>query len=167
MVRTKQTARKKKSTGATAQKMQLSKRGLRKPAQTRPVMKAKQIRNNFASNRKTTWKSDSRIQNGGQWRGTNTHGQGSWGLSYESSQEDIQTSVSFSSFFAPSNSLSGQTRVVELGLLIRKHWVGGLIGKKGKTIWMLRDKSNGANIDFGDEDILIDRSKDSKWEQSP
>lgn len=32
---------------------------------------------------------------------------------------------------------------------------------------MIRDKSNGANIDFGNDDLVIDRSKDKKWEQSP
>merc|ERR1719283_307727 len=73
----------------------------------------------------------------------------------------------FSSYFAPSNYGSQQSNIVELGLLIRKHLVGGLIGKKGKTIWMIRDKSNGANIDFGNDDLIIDRSNDKKWEQSP
>jgi len=32
---------------------------------------------------------------------------------------------------------------------------------------MIRDKSNGANIDFGNDDLIIDRSKDTKWQQSP
>merc|ERR1719283_277887 len=73
----------------------------------------------------------------------------------------------FSSYFAPSNYGSQQSNIVELGLLIRKHLVGGLIGKKGKTIWMIRDKSNGANIDFGSDDLILDRSKDKKWELSP
>jgi len=107
------------------------------------------------------------VQVGGPWRGNN-RGQGSWGLNYGNSQRaESQTSSSFSSFFAPSNTRFEQAKDVELGLLIRKHWVGGLIGKKGKTIWMLRDKSNGANIDFGNDDVVIDRSKDNKWEQSP
>lgn len=98
----------------------------------------------------------------------------SWGrnnrdLSYQASQQKRASpgTSSFSSFFAPSKSQYEQPRVVELGLLIRKHWVGGLIGKKGRTIWEIRNRSNGANIDFGNDDILIDRSKDRKWNQSP
>jgi len=108
-------------------------------------------------------------QNGGRWSGNNNRDQGSLRLSYQNSQQKrtAQASNDFSSFFAPSNSTIEQPKVVELGLLIRKHWVGGLIGKKGKTIWMIRDKSNGANIDFGSDDLVIDRSKDKKWEQSP
>jgi len=90
-------------------------------------------------------------------------------LSYQNSQQKTgpQASSSFSSFFAPSKARFEQPKFVELGLLIRKHWVGGLIGKKGKTIWMIRDKSNGANIDFGNDDLVIDRSNAKKWDQSP
>lgn len=107
-------------------------------------------------------------QSGGQWGGYN-RSRDSWGLSYESSQQQSRSTLTsdFSSFFAPSKSGFQQSSIVELGLLIRKHWVGGLIGKKGKTIWMIRDKSNGANIDFGNDDLVIDRSNDKKWEQSP
>jgi len=32
---------------------------------------------------------------------------------------------------------------------------------------MIRDKSKGANIDFGSDDLVIDRSNDQKWDQSP
>jgi len=118
---------------------------------------------------KPRFKQQRRNQNGGRWNGNNNRDQGSFGLSYQYSQQKgtAQASNDFSSFFAPSKSSFEQPKVVELGLLIRKHWVGGLIGKKGKTIWMIRDKSNGANIDFGNDDIVIDRSKDTKWEQSP
>lgn len=103
---------------------------------------------------------------GGGW---NNRDRDSWGLSYEVSQQRSRGSgiSDFSSYFAPSNSGSQQSTIVELGLLIPKHLVGGLIGKKGKTIWMIRDKSNGANIDFGNDDIVVDRSKDGKWQQSP
>jgi len=115
------------------------------------------------------FKQQSWSQNKGRWNGNNGRNQGSFGLSYEFSQQKrtAQTSNNFSSFFAPSANTYEQAKIVELGLLIRKHWVGGLIGKKGKTIWMIRDKSNGANIDFGNDDLIIDRSKDKKWEQSP
>jgi len=119
----------------------------------------------FSPNRR---KRAQKSHNEGRWPGDNNRNQGSWGLSYEWSQKDEVDKVSsFTSMFAPSQPRYGHAKVVELGLLIRKHWVGGLIGKKGKTIWMLRDKSNGANIDFGNDDIIIDRSKDGKWEQSP
>merc|ERR1719283_689345 len=73
----------------------------------------------------------------------------------------------FSSYFAPSNYGSQQSNIVELGLLIRKHLVGGLIGKKGKDDMDDPGQVNGANIDFGNDDLIIDRSKDKKWEQSP
>jgi len=110
-----------------------------------------------------------RRQSGERWRGSNNKDRGSWGLSYEYSQQKSRPSVSsdFSSIFAPSKSGFEQSNIVELGLLIRTHLVGPLIGKKGKTIWMIRDRSNGANIDFGNDDIVIDRSKDGKWQQSP
>jgi len=59
-----------------------------------------------------------------------------------------------------------RSQVVEIGLLIKKHWVGQLIGKKGNTIREIRKRSNGANIDFGDDDITVEES-DEKWDQSP
>jgi len=123
----------------------------------------------IAQKSKPSFKQQKWNQNRGRWSGNNNRDQGSFGLSYQYSQQGrtAQTSKDFSSFFAPSKSTFDQPKVVELGLLIRKHWVGGLIGKKGKTIWMIRDKSNGANIDFGNDDLVIDRSKDKKWEQSP
>lgn len=123
----------------------------------------------FAPQSRPAFKQQRRNQNGGGWRGNNNRNQGSYGLSYQFSQQKTggQATSDFSSFFAPSKSSFGQVKVVELGLLVRKHWVGGLIGKKGKTIWMIRDKSNGANIDFGNDDLIIDRSKDNKWQQSP
>jgi len=117
---------------------------------------------------KPSFKQQNRRQYGG-WRGSNNQDR-SWGLSYENSQQKNRSSLStdFSSIFAPSKSGSEQqSNIVELGLLIRKHLVGPLIGKKGKTIWMIRDRSNGANIDFGNDDIVVDRSKDKKWQQSP
>jgi len=118
---------------------------------------------------KPRFKQQSWSQNNGRWNGNNGRNQGSYGLSYEFSQQNrpTQASNNFSSFFAPTGNKFEQAKIVELGLLIRKHWVGGLIGKKGKTIWMIRDKSNGANIDFGNDDLIVDRSKDKKWEQSP
>jgi len=125
---------------------------------------------NIAQRSQTGFKQQKWGQNGGRRRGNNNQNQGSYGLSYQFSQQrggGAQASSSFSSFFAPSKSSFEQPKFVELGLLIRKHWVGGLIGKKGKTIWMIRDKSNGANIDFGNDDLVIDRSNDKKWEQSP
>lgn len=108
-------------------------------------------------------------QSGGQWSGGWNRNRDQWGLSYDASQQQSRSTITsdFSSFFAPSKSGSQQSSIVELGLLIRKHWVGGLIGKKGKTIWMIRDRSHGANIDFGNDDIVLDRSKDGKWQQSP
>jgi len=110
-----------------------------------------------------------RRQSGERWRGSNNQDRGTWGLSYEYSQQKSRPSINtdFSSIFAPSKSGLEQSNIVELGLLIRTHLVGPLIGKKGKTIWMIRDRSNGANIDFGNDDIVVDRSKDGKWQQSP
>jgi len=123
----------------------------------------------FAPRSRPAFKRQQWSQNGGGWRGNNNRDQASYGLSYQYSQQkgQAQATSSFSSFFAPSKSSFEQSKIVELGLLVRKHWVGGLIGKKGKTIWMIRDKSNGANIDFGNDDLLMDRSKDKKWDQSP
>jgi len=123
----------------------------------------------FAPQSRPAFKQQRSSQNGRGWRGNNNRNQGSYGLNYQFSQQKRQTqgSSDFSSFFAPSKSSFEQAKVVELGLLVRKHWVGGLIGKKGKTIWMIRDKSNGANIDFGNDDLIIDRSNDNKWQQSP
>jgi len=43
---------------------------------------------------------------------------------------------------------------VEVGLLIRDHWIGSLIGKKGVTINELRKVSK-ANMKFGDDDIQV------------
>jgi len=108
-------------------------------------------------------------QQWGRQRGGNNRDKGLFRLNYENSQRtiEIQSKDSFNSFFAPSQSRFDQPKIVELGILIRKHWVGGLIGKKGKTIWMIRDKSKGANIDFGCDDIIIDRNKDKLWDQSP
>jgi len=45
--------------------------------------------------------------------------------------------------------------VIEVGLLLRSHWVGGLIGKKGVVIREIRTLSE-ANMKFGDEDIEFD-----------
>lgn len=44
--------------------------------------------------------------------------------------------------------------VVEVGLLVRSHWVGSLIGKKGVTINKLRKLSD-ANMKFADDDIDV------------
>jgi len=114
------------------------------------------------------FKQQQRRQYGGRWGGNNRD-RDSWGLSYEFSQQKNTPSVTsdFTSYFAPSKSGFQSSDIVELGLLIHKHLVGKLIGKKGKTIWMIRDRSNGANIDFGNDDIVVDRSKDGKWQQSP
>lgn len=122
----------------------------------------------IAAGSKPSFKQQRWNQNGG-WRGKNNRDQAFFSLSYQSSQQNrqSQTSNEFSSLFAPSKTSYEQPKIVELGLLIRKHWVGGLIGKKGKTIWMIRDKSNGANIDFGSDDLIVDRSSDQKWDQSP
>jgi len=48
--------------------------------------------------------------------------------------------------------------VVEVGLLIRKQYVGGLIGKKGVTIKEIQNFSS-ANMKFGDEDVEIEGSQ--------
>merc|ERR1719233_1465269 len=44
--------------------------------------------------------------------------------------------------------------VIEIGLLIRDHWIGSLIGKKGVTINELRKVSE-ANMKFGDDNIDV------------
>jgi len=132
-----------------------------------PAAKRAISRNN-APRSQPAYKQPQRSNFSGRWRGNNNRNSGSRGLSYEFSQKASAPATSnFSSFFAPSTSTFQQPQVVELGLLIRKNWVGGLIGKKGKTIWMIRDKSNGANIDFGNDEVLVDRSNDGKWAQSP
>merc|ERR1719317_408312 len=45
--------------------------------------------------------------------------------------------------------------VVEVGLLIRGHWIGGLIGKNGVVIKEIR-KFSEANMKFGDDEIELD-----------
>jgi len=64
----------------------------------------------------------------------------------------------FSGYFGPSDSPPDEDQVVELGLLIRLHWVGLLIGKKGATIRELNKKSE-AKMNFGDDDIEVDQEK--------
>jgi len=44
--------------------------------------------------------------------------------------------------------------VIEVGLLIRDHWIGSLIGKKGVTINEIRKLSE-ANMKFGDDNIDV------------
>jgi len=87
-------------------------------------------------------------------------------LSYEFSQKVTDNeSSAISSFFAPSQ--IDQTEKVELGLLIKKRWVGLLIGKKGGSIREILKKSN-ANIDFGDEDVILRINPGSeRWEEEP
>jgi len=88
-------------------------------------------------------------------------------FSYYASQKMTHAeSPAIPSFFAPSK--SDQSRNVELGLLIKKRWVGLLIGKKGGSIKQILKKSNGASIDFGDEDVVLGINPGSeKWEESP
>jgi len=107
-------------------------------------------------------------RNRGRSRGSSNRDQVPW-LNFEFSQRKnvTQSQEPFCSFFAPSKSNIERAKIVELGILIRKHWVGVLIGKKGNTIWMIRDRSKGANIDFGCDDIIIDRNKDKPWNQPP
>jgi len=64
----------------------------------------------------------------------------------------------FSGNFGPSDTPSDEDQVVELGLLIRLHWVGLLIGKKGATIRELNKKSE-AKMNFGDDDIEVDQEQ--------
>jgi len=45
--------------------------------------------------------------------------------------------------------------VIEVGILIRSHWVGSLIGKKGATIREIKKMSN-ATMQFGDEEIPVE-----------
>lgn len=58
--------------------------------------------------------------------------------------------------FLGNNEQPEETQVVEIGLLIRKYWVGLLIGKKGATIRELTQKSN-AKMNFGDDDVEFDQ----------
>jgi len=88
-------------------------------------------------------------------------------LNYKTSQRKRGAgpeTPAFSSFFAPSKSERPQK--VELGILVKKYWVGVLIGKKGVCIKQIRKRSNGANIDFGDDDILLG-SCSEKWQHTP
>jgi len=64
----------------------------------------------------------------------------------------------FSGFFTPIDRPAEEYQVVEVGLLVRAHWVGQLIGKKGVTIRELQKKSE-ARINFGDDDIKVDHDK--------
>jgi len=65
----------------------------------------------------------------------------------------------FSGFFGPSDGPPPvEEQKVEVGLLIRSHWVGPLIGKKGVSIREIRQKSD-ASMNFGDDDIEVDQSK--------
>jgi len=77
----------------------------------------------MAAGSKTSFKQQRWNQNGGRWRGNNNRDQAFFGLSYQSSQQNrqSQTSNEFSSLFAPSKSTYEQPKIVELGLLIRKH----------------------------------------------
>lgn len=61
----------------------------------------------------------------------------------------------FSGFLA-NNDQPDENQVVEIGLLIRKHWVGLLIGKKGATIRELTQLSR-AKMNFGDDDVEVDQ----------
>jgi len=63
----------------------------------------------------------------------------------------------FSGFIADDNQ-PDENEVVEVGLLVRLHWVGILIGKKGATIKQLSKVSN-AKMMFGDDDIVVDQEK--------
>jgi len=83
-------------------------------------------------------------------------------LSYDFSQKEADTE---SSFFAPSQ--IEWTRNVEVGLLIKKRWVGLLIGRNGGSIKKILNKSN-ANIDFGEEDVVLGINPGSeKREEEP
>jgi len=86
-------------------------------------------------------------------------------LSYDFSQKKTDTESAAFSFFAPSQ--IELTRNVELGLLFKKRWVSLLIGKKGETIKQIIKKTN-ANIDFGDENVVLGINPGSeKWEEEP
>jgi len=89
-------------------------------------------------------------------------------LNYHISQKESKDAEShaFSSFFTPSK--KERPRNVELGLLIKKRWVGLLIGKKGGSIREILKRSNGGHIDFGDEDIVLGMNVGSeKLEECP
>jgi len=45
--------------------------------------------------------------------------------------------------------------IIEVGIIMKSHWVGSLIGKKGVTIKEIRKLSE-ANMKFGDDEIEID-----------
>jgi len=60
--------------------------------------------------------------------------------------------------FIPDENQSDENEVVEVGLLVRLHWVGVLIGKKGSTIKQLSKVSN-AKMMFGDDDLVADQEK--------
>lgn len=108
-------------------------------------------------------------RNWGASSGRSSYDQGRGFLNYQASQrksEPEERQQPFSSFFAPQPAPAVRSEVVELGLLIKKYWVGQVIGKKGATIREIRQKSKGANIDFGDDELTIEESED-KWEQSP
>lgn len=124
---------------------------------------------NIGLRSRTSFKQHQWNQTQGRLRGSYNQDQSSFRLNFELSQQKNAAAPQemFSSFYAPSKSRFERIKIVELGILIRKHWVGVLIGKKGNTIWMIRDKSKGANIDFGCDDIIIDRNKDKKWDQPP
>merc|ERR1719285_59615 len=62
----------------------------------------------------------------------------------------------FSGFFGPNEGPPEEEQKVEVGILVRSHWVGVLIGKKGVTIRELKQKSE-ATLNFGDDDIVVDQ----------
>jgi len=45
--------------------------------------------------------------------------------------------------------------MIEVGILLKSHWVGSLIGKKGVTIREIKELSN-ATMQFGDEEIQVE-----------
>jgi len=64
----------------------------------------------------------------------------------------------FSGMFGPKDAPPEEEQKVEVGILVRSHWVGQLIGKKGVNIRELRQKSE-ANMNFGDDIIEVDQDK--------
>jgi len=79
-----------------------------------------------------------------------------WSQDQRGSQEGAPSKrPRFSAFFATPE-VPDENQVVEIGLLIRKYWVGLLIGKKGATIRELTQKSN-AKMNFGDDDVEFDQ----------
>jgi len=71
----------------------------------------------------------------------------------------VRSRPRFSGFFGPSDGPPPEEeQKVEVGLLVRAHWVGQLIGKKGVSIRELRQKSE-ANMNFGDDKIEVDQEK--------